>query len=236
GATRAALQPAHRLHVLHRCLRARREPCERRPRCRSAVAAAPRGLRAGGRGWPAARAGAGAVAARRPGRARARRRLGSPAPVGGGMTSEALERTDHGPRRPAGVLSTLVWLTLVATPAAAVKLRYGNAPVDDYAFILRPTCGLVSLVSGERFAQVSGLGWVCKELELAVVPACAGINYLVVVWLTFGLGLGGKRVGLSRRLCWLPIAALAAFGLTIAVNAVRIGLSVLLRDVSLSII
>ncbi|HLV19468.1 MAG TPA: exosortase K [Polyangiaceae bacterium] len=152
------------------------------------------------------------------------------------MTSEALERTDHGPRRPAGVLSTLVWLTLVATPAAAVKLRYGNAPVDDYAFILRPTCGLVSLVSGERFAQVSGLGWVCKELELAVVPACAGINYLVVVWLTFGLGLGGKRVGLSRRLCWLPIAALAAFGLTIAVNAVRIGLSVLLRDVSLSII
>ncbi len=152
------------------------------------------------------------------------------------MTSEALERTDHGPRRPAGVLSTLVWLALVATPAAAVKLRYGNAPVDDYAFILRPTCGLVSLVSGERFAQVSGLGWVCKELELAVVPACAGINYLVVVWLTFGLGLGGKRVGLSRRLCWLPIAALAAFGLTIAVNAVRIGLSVLLRDVSLSII
>jgi len=111
----------------------------------------------------------------------------------------------------------------------AVKRFYAGAGADDLGWILGPTAVLAGGLVGAPFAREPAYGFVNVDLRFAIVPACAGLNFLAIAFcaLVSVLTLGAPARG--RRLAWLVPAAAAAYGATVAANAVRIALAVALH-------
>lgn len=133
-------------------------------------------------------------------------------------------------------LRALVWparSTLCAWAAAllfafALKRFYSAASAEALAFVLAPTTALTGLLLQVPFSFQPGEGYFSREASILIAPACAGLNFWIIAFVSMALGFAA-RFGSARRtaLAWLSGLALS-FALTVLVNALRIALSVVL--------
>ncbi len=107
-----------------------------------------------------------------------------------------------------------------------LKRHYSSASAEELRWILSPTSGLTSLLLQREFWFRPGEGYLSQELSILISPACAGVNFLIVAFLTLVLGFGSRFAGQRERLGWLLLALGVGYAVTVLVNALRIVLSV----------
>lgn len=123
-------------------------------------------------------------------------------------------------------------LVVVVLCAAAVKLYYSAASVNQLRWILAPTTAAVELVSGSRFEFERHAGYLSGDRGFLIAASCAGVNFLISAFLMLSLRrLWGDR---ARDAGWrfIPWAALCAYGATIVANTIRISTALRLRAAS----
>jgi exosortase K len=128
-----------------------------------------------------------------------------------------------GARRLAG-LPWVSWGTALLA-AWALKRHYSRAGAEDLGWILEPTARVVGWLRGETLTFRPGAGWTAADGSWVIEPACAGVNFLILVAIVAVLGFAhrlrspGKRL---RRISWWLGAFAGAYLLSLAVNALRI--------------
>ena len=113
-------------------------------------------------------------------------------------------------------------LAVAAVVVWGLKRHYADARADDLWWILRPTAGLVGIVTGTTFIAVPGEGYLSHERLFLIEKSCAGINFMIAAFgmLVFALfhrvesGVSGAGV--------LAASLLASYGAAVLVNATRI--------------
>jgi exosortase K len=113
-------------------------------------------------------------------------------------------------------------LAAIVTVMFLLKRHYSTAPVEDVRWILWPTSGMVSVLSGSTFEFEHGAGYLSRERLFLIEKSCAGVNFMIAALGMIGFALsrdvdGGRR-GASIVACSLALSYLAA----VLVNAARI--------------
>lgn len=128
-------------------------------------------------------------------------------------------------RRGVPLSDALTLGTLLAVVYAG-KRFYAGAGAEDLGWVLGPTATLTGWLVGGRFVHEAAYGWVDGRLGFAIVPACAGVNFLLVAFGVLGcvLALGEQHLG--RRLGRLAVAGMLSYALTLGANTVRLALAV----------
>jgi exosortase K len=117
--------------------------------------------------------------------------------------------------------------------AIGLKYHYSLAGSEDLAWILRPTAGLVELLSGIRFEEEAHTGFLSRTHRIIIAPACAGVNFFIIAF-CIAVFSGLPRIERKRAKCsWLAASVVGAYLLTILVNALRIILSIYSYDAGL---
>ncbi len=111
--------------------------------------------------------------------------------------------------------------------ALLLKLHYSQATAEELRWILAPTTSLTSLLLQRDFVFQPGEGYLSRELSILISPACAGVNFLIVAFVSLVLGFGRHFRSFRQRGSWLVAALVGAYLATLLVNALRITLSVL---------
>jgi exosortase K len=110
--------------------------------------------------------------------------------------------------------------------AIAVKLHFSRATADELGWILAPTAWLTSALLQRDFVRIPDAGYLSDELSILVTPACAGVNFLIVAYAVLAIGFGRRLGSFAAKASWLAASAALAFAVAVAVNGVRIALSV----------
>jgi exosortase K len=117
-------------------------------------------------------------------------------------------------------------LVVVVFCAAAVKLYYSTASVNQLRWILAPTTALVQLVTGSRFEFESYAGYVSSDRSFVIAASCAGVNFLITAFLMLSIRRLWRDQSPSHwpRLGWwfIPMAGVVAYLATLVANTVRI--------------
>jgi exosortase K len=116
------------------------------------------------------------------------------------------------------------WLSWTAAVAAAygLKLLYSRASAEDLAWILVPTARAVGWLRGEGLTLSSGAGWMAPDGSYYIAPACAGVNFMILVLTVSVLGFSHRLRSARARLGWWLGSLAGAYVLTLAVNTLRI--------------
>jgi exosortase K len=117
-----------------------------------------------------------------------------------------------------------------AIVAGALKYHYSTAGSDDLSWILSPTAFLVHRMTGLGFVREARAGFINHEHRILIAPACAGVNFLIISFCTVFFSLVHRLASLSRKWLWLAVALASSYVATIAVNALRIALSIFLIE------
>lgn len=125
------------------------------------------------------------------------------------------------------VAPAVPWLAggVAAAIAYGVKRHYSTASPDGLEWILRPTVALVSGVTGIPFVREAGVGYLNAPVRYSIVPACAGVNFWVVAFLSIAFALLRLERRPGHAVLRLAAAGIAAYGATVLANAVRIVLA-----------
>lgn len=117
----------------------------------------------------------------------------------------------------------LPWISWTAVMLAAFGLKrfYSRASAEDLAWILAPTARAVGWLRGETLAP-GGAGWMESHGSYVIAPACAGVNFLILVLVVSVLGFAHRLRSPGRRLAWWLGSLAGAWAMTIAVNTLRI--------------
>lgn len=121
-------------------------------------------------------------------------------------------------------LAGFPWISWTAAALAAYGLKrfYSRAAAGDLAWILVPTARAVGWLRGETLAFRPAAGWVAPDGSYAIAPACAGVNFMILVLAVAVLGFAHRLHSPGRRLAWWLGALGGAWALTVAVNTLRI--------------
>lgn len=126
-----------------------------------------------------------------------------------------------------------LWVGAVtAAVALGLKAFYARATPSELGWILEPTVGVVSFVTGASFVFESGDGWLSSDLGLLVAPSCAGVNFLVAAIVTGVVGFAMPPGRVERRVAFALTTLPVAYALTVGANATRIVLGVMLADLA----
>jgi len=106
--------------------------------------------------------------------------------------------------------------------ALGVKVFYSRAGADDLLWVLAPSAWLARFLGGIDLAYEPGAGFISHTHRLVVGPACAGINFLVIAFLSLYFSFAPNY---SRKARWLFLSAALAVGAGIAANGLRIFVS-----------
>lgn len=106
--------------------------------------------------------------------------------------------------------------------AIGVKAFYSRAAADELLWILAPSAWLARFVGGIDLAYEPGAGFISHTHRLVVGAACAGINFLVIAFLSLYFSFARNHASKAR---WLFRSAVLAFGAAIAANGLRIFVS-----------
>ena len=121
--------------------------------------------------------------------------------------------------------------------AGALKQHYSHASAEDLRWILAPTTWLTELVVQSEFAFQTGQGYLSREQSVLISPACAGVNFLIVAFLSLALGFGKRFQGertrprpmeeeWKRGFLWFAVSLVSAVAATLVVNTLRISISI----------
>jgi exosortase K len=118
----------------------------------------------------------------------------------------------------------LPWLSWGTAMLAAygLKLSYSRASAEDLAWILVPTARAVGWLRCETLTLSPGAGWVAPDGSYFIAPACAGVNFLILVLTVSVLGFSHRLRPRGERLAWWLASLAGAYIFTIAVNTLRI--------------
>lgn len=118
-------------------------------------------------------------------------------------------------------------------PALAIslllKFYYHSADPHALWWILSPVAGLTELVTGYSFELEPGQGYLCREQLFTLAPACAGVNFMVSVFLSLVLGLTSARRSARGQAIHLVACLVIAYVGTLIANVTRIVLVMHLR-------
>jgi len=106
--------------------------------------------------------------------------------------------------------------------AYGLKLAYSRASAGDLAWILAPTARAVGWLRGETLHFSPGAGWVAPEGSYVIAPACAGVNFMILVLTVSVLGFSHRLRSPGARLGWWLSSLAGAYVFTLAVNTLRI--------------
>lgn len=118
----------------------------------------------------------------------------------------------------------LPWLSWGAAVLAAygLKLGYSRASAEDLSWILVPTARAVGLLRGETLMMLPGRGWAPPDGSYVIAPACAGVNFMILVLTVSVLGFAHRLHSPGRRFAWWLASLTGAWGITVVVNTLRI--------------
>ena len=119
---------------------------------------------------------------------------------------------------------------IVIALAVALKRYYSLADAGSLVWILAPTARCVELVSGIAFTFESGTGFTNLDHRAVIAPACAGINFMIIVFCMTAFCCIGRCKRPGMRLLAVPVCFLAAYCLAVGINALRIAGAVYLYD------
>lgn len=111
-----------------------------------------------------------------------------------------------------------------------LKRHYSSATAQDLVWILTPVAAIVDIFDELAYGWKTGIGWVRADEFIIIAPACAGVNFLIMLFGLNTLAFLHRLKALGRCLLWLPAVLLAAYGLTICVNSLRIMISIFFYD------
>lgn len=116
------------------------------------------------------------------------------------------------------------WISWAAALAAAygLKLAYSRASAADLSWILAPTARAVGWLRGETLTFHPAAGWVSPDGSHVIAPACAGVNFLILVLTISVLGFAHRLRSPRARLGWWLGSLAGAYLATLAVNTLRI--------------
>jgi len=114
---------------------------------------------------------------------------------------------------------------LALAAALGVKAFYSQAGADQLVWILAPSSYLARVLGGVELRYEDGAGFISHVDRLVVGTPCAGVNFLVVAFLTLVFAFGARFPGLRARLGWLAASLVIAYLATIVTNGVRIAIS-----------
>ncbi len=114
--------------------------------------------------------------------------------------------------------------TLGFTIAGALGLKawFRDANADQLTWLLKPTVVLGELLSRTPFSFEPGVGYLDPSLTFQVVPACSGLNFFCVAWVS-AVAMLERRVASNGLL--VVATAVGAYALTVLANAIRITLA-----------
>ena len=113
--------------------------------------------------------------------------------------------------------------------AWALKAFYSRADFDGLSWVLAPTRRLVEWLAGVRFEPEPGQGYLNRERLYLIAPACAGVNFMIVAFVSLVCGLVHTQSTLRGRGMLVAASALAAYGVTVLANGTRIALALKLH-------
>lgn len=123
--------------------------------------------------------------------------------------------------------ATLVWWSLVAGMAAALKGYFSAAAASELEWILRPVSWLLRLVAGWNFEQNELGEWYSLDAGIILVKACAGINFMILsfaawCWIARPLERSSWRQVAFEWPVLLGSSLVFAWGTALAVNTIRV--------------
>ncbi|MGD8992402.1 MAG: exosortase K [Desulfobacterales bacterium] len=126
-----------------------------------------------------------------------------------------------------------IFLLLTLLVALGLKYHYSQARSDDLVWILGPTAVLVEQLSGIDFEKEARTGYANNEHRIIIAPACAGVNFYIIAF-CMAVFCGIPVMGpLRSKALWLAAGLIAAYLLTLVVNALRIILAIYLYDMDM---
>jgi len=106
--------------------------------------------------------------------------------------------------------------------ALATKDAFSRLGPDELRWMTWPTQALIGLATGIDFSYEAGYGYVDLAHRLVIAKSCTGVNYLLAVFGLLAVTLVPGVAGQARKLAAVAGVAVAAYGVTIVVNATRI--------------
>lgn len=109
-----------------------------------------------------------------------------------------------------------------------LKLFYSRAGADALTWILAPTAGWVSVLSGIPFTYVAGQGYVNHSLHLLIAPSCCGVQFLCITaaMLIFSFLHRTGALRMRRSAGWILGCYAFSYFFTILINGLRILLAI----------
>ena len=138
------------------------------------------------------------------------------------------KRASCGPGR--GRAANVATIAIALGLAWGLKAFYSRATFEDLLWILSPTRRLVEWWTGTRFAPEPGQGFLSRSLMYQIVPACAGVNFMIVAFTSLVCGLIHTCSTWVARLQLLVASASAAYVATSLANATRIAIAMRLHE------
>ncbi|MNK98275.1 Transmembrane exosortase [compost metagenome] len=115
----------------------------------------------------------------------------------------------------------------------ALKIAYTQMDANDLIFILRPTDQIISFLTNSKGIFLTGAGYFHEDLNILIEKSCSGFNFFSLSFLI------GYFVSVNhfhhKKHKWLALALslLAAWMLTLFVNASRIIVAIFLKKLAI---
>lgn len=119
----------------------------------------------------------------------------------------------------------LIVIAAAVLIAWGMKRHYAGAAVEDLRWILRPTTGLVSVVTGECFTWQAGEGYVSRNRLFLIEKSCAGINFMVAAFGMLVMAFAHRARPGGTAFGVLGGSLLAGYSAAVMINAVRIAIA-----------
>jgi len=132
-------------------------------------------------------------------------------------------------------VSTVLPVAVSLIAAYMLKSFHSRAGSEDLGWILAPTAAVLSWVTDHPFVAEPGVGYVSRDLLYAVVPSCAGVNFLVVAFVSLVVGLAPARRTVAGGVLVLPAAAATAWITTVLANVTRLAVAIPLHRSGVSL-
>lgn len=130
--------------------------------------------------------------------------------------------------RPHPILTALPHLIVAAVGAAAIKLYYSSAGVNELTWVLAPTTFLVELVTGSNFRFEAGVGYMSGDHTFLIAASCSGVNFLITAFLMMSFAWV-LRSRTRPAFYFVPISLCTAYLVTLIANTVRISTAMQIR-------
>src|SRR5262249_52746048 len=124
------------------------------------------------------------------------------------------------------VLTTrLIVIAAAVLIAWGGKRHYATAAVEGLRWMLRPTTGFVSAVTGEHFTWQAGEGYVSRNRLFVIEKSCAGINFMIAAFGMLVIAMAHRARPGGAAFGVVCGSLLAGYVAAVMTNAVRIAIA-----------